>query len=97
MNYEQYTSNPYFVELQDVAGDFNNIPIYVKFNDEKSYTLSYTINNEKTTYTLKTNKWNNIKGCKIYLNVSNYKKIEEYQRFLTGKSYFFISYDDNGA
>ena len=97
LNYEQYTSNPYFVELKDVKSFFQSIPIYVKFIDEKTYVLTYNIDKEKIIDTLKVNKWNDIKGCKIYLNVSNYQKIEEYQRFLTGKSFYFISYDDNGA
>ena len=97
LNYEQYTANPYFIELQDTKDFFHNIPIYVKFIDEKTFTLTYKIGEEKNNITLKTNKWNQIKGSKIYLNVSNYQKIEDYQRFSTGKSYYFISYNDNGA
>ena len=30
LNYEQYTANPYFVELQDTKDFFQSIPVYVK-------------------------------------------------------------------
>ena len=97
LNYEQYTSNPYFVELRDTKQFFYNIPVYVRFIDEKTYELIYTIENEKNVFRLKTNQWNSIKGTEIYLNISNYQKILEYQRFLTGKSYYFMSHDENSS
>jgi len=97
LNYEQYTNNPYFCEFKNVKGFFYEIPVYVKFKNDHTYSITYKIDKEKKTYELKTNRWCDIDGCQIYLNVSNFSKIQEYQKFIGDKSYYFIAHDEENA
>lgn len=85
LDFELYKNAPFFVEIDKTNIFLFDIPFHVQFINNKEFVLTYTSGNILRKHTLTTNKWNEVDGMRLYLNVSNFQKIAA-PRFSSAKA-----------
>lgn len=91
---ELYNNAPFFVELDEIQQSFFNHPIHININkNTRLVELSYSIDGVNTiAKAVKRNSWQQIAGCKIYVNILN-----EEAFFDPANNFFFVRYDEEMA
>ena len=90
---ELYKANPFSIDYKNTKRNLYNVPIYVSFDKNGDSNIKYKTNNTNFEKTIKKNKWTDINGLEIKIEVTDIDAIRTQINKIKNDSYYFIIND----
>jgi tyrosine-protein kinase Etk/Wzc len=89
LQFEQYRSSAYTVDLVSFDSSIVNIPVFIDFENEKKYTLNYTLNAKEYQLNGITGQSTSNEHLNIIVTVNNFNQIQNQQEAVKQNAQFF--------
>lgn len=90
LNFELYKSTPYIIFAKVKNSNIYNTPVFIDFDDNKNFTLSYTLHQNKIEKSFPLSDTAHLADLDLFVNITQPAAIKHNQGFLSSNSYFFI-------
>ncbi len=92
---ELFENSGFTVDANVIDNTIYDVPIFIDFKNNKTYTISYTIGNKESKFECSTNKKFSNDKFSIVTKISDYLSVQKKQNEINNNSFYFIINNPN--